>query len=105
MNKYIVSNFGKDYVFVFDGLDESSEEDKINYDKERVATYLTVNEIREERGLQPLDGGDIILNPYFLQSYQNSAGNDYGDMDIGNNELDGEYDYGKSMLKIETLEL
>lgn len=93
INKHIISEFGDEYIFVFEGVNEKSEEEIINIDKERAATFMTVNEIREERGMHPLEGGDIILNPYFLQASQGGDGFDFGD------EM-----FGKSVLQIEELE-
>ena len=83
INKHIISEFGDDFIFVFEGIDEKSEEETIAIDKDRVANFMTVNEIREERGLQPIDGGDIILNPYYLQANQGQSddGFSFGDFD------------------------
>ena len=74
INKYIVSQFNNDYVFKFVGLNEKSEEERLQIDKDRVATYITVNELRKEQGLKPLEAGDIILNPYYLQAMQAGGG-------------------------------
>lgn len=93
INKYIVSQFNNDYVFKFVGLNEKSEEERLQIDKDRVATYITVNELRKEQGLKPLEAGDIILNPYYLQAMQAGGGggpefdfeddtDSYGDEDI-----------------------
>lgn len=74
INKYIISQFNDDYVFKFVGLNEKSEEERLQIDKDRVATYITVNELRKEQGLKPLEAGDIILNPYYLQAMQAGGG-------------------------------
>lgn len=91
INKYIVSKFSQDYVFVFTGLDEKSEEEKAELDTKQVKTWRTVNEIRKEHGEKPLDNGDIILDPtytnYLLQmAAQQSQGQDTGDMTFGDDE-------------------
>lgn len=91
INKYIVSEFSDDYVFIFEGVNEKSEEAKLDIDKKRVETFMTVNEIRAERGLEPIEGGDIVENPYFMQSkMQAGGGGDDGgfDFDFGDDDIE-----------------
>lgn len=91
INKYIVSEFSDDYVFVFEGVNEKSEEAKLDIDKKRVETFMTVNEIRAERGLEPIEGGDIVENPYFMQSKMQSGGgegDDGFDFDFGDDDIE-----------------
>ena len=70
INKFVVSKFSQDYVFVFTGLDEKSEEEKAELDTKQVKTWRTVNEIRKEHGEKPLENGDIILDPSYLNYIQ-----------------------------------
>lgn len=70
INKYIVSKFSQDYVFVFTGLDEKSDEEKAELDSKQVKTWRTINEIRKEHGEKPLENGDIILDPSYLNYIQ-----------------------------------
>lgn len=70
INKFVVSKFSQDYVFVFTGLDEKSEEEKAELDTKQVKTWRTVNEIRKEHGEKPLENGDIILEPSYLNYIQ-----------------------------------
>ena len=70
INKFIISKFSQDYVFVFTGLDEKSEEEKAELDSKQVKTWRTINEIRKEHGEKPLENGDIILDPSYLNYIQ-----------------------------------
>lgn len=70
INKYVVSKFSQDYVFAFTGLDEKSEEEKAELDSKHVKTWKTVNEIRKEHGEKPLENGDILLDPSYLNYIQ-----------------------------------
>ena len=49
-------------------MNELSYEARTKLDKDKTNTYLTVNELRQEKGLEPIKGGDVILNPYYMQS-------------------------------------
>lgn len=70
INKFVVSKFSQDYVFVFTGLDDKSEEEKAELDTKQVKTWRTINEIRKEHGEKPLENGDIILDPSYLNYIQ-----------------------------------
>lgn len=67
INKHIVSEFGDKYLFQFVGGDTKSEEDKLNILQTEVQTFKTVNEARKERGLKPIEGGDVILKAEYIQ--------------------------------------
>lgn len=71
VNKHIVSKFGEEYVFSFAGLDSKSEAEIVDLNQKRVKVYKTVNEIRKEEGLEPIEGGDIILDPTYIQYLMN----------------------------------
>lgn len=47
---------------------------------------MTINEIRAEKGLSEIDGGDIIANPYFLQGMQMVPSDDSMDFDFDDEE-------------------
>ncbi|MCP6423092.1 hypothetical protein NL463_27690, partial [Klebsiella pneumoniae] len=68
INRHIISEFGDKYTFQFVGGDTKSELDKLSILQKEVQVYKTVNEAREEQGLKPIDGGDVILDSAFLQS-------------------------------------
>lgn len=84
INKYVVSKFSQDYVFAFTGLDDKSEEEKAELDSKQVKTWRTVNEIRKEHGEKPLENGDIILDPSYLNYIQQKEmAAQQGDMGMG----------------------
>lgn len=99
INTYIVSKFSDKYVFTFNGLDNESEESKLAIDKQKVESIMTVNEVRAQRGLSPLEGGDIILNPYYLQNKAQGDANGPEDFD-----LDFDKSLKKDILTIEDIE-
>lgn len=70
MNRQILWKIDEDFVFEFAGLNARTPEEDAKLSKERVSTTFTVNEIREERGDKPIEGGDIILNPVYIQGIQ-----------------------------------
>ena len=96
INKHIVSKFDERYVFSFVGLDQKSEKEIIELQAQRVKVYKTVNEIRSEEGLKPLEGGDIILDPTYIQylgqqqqaDMMSKMGGDSGE----GGDPDGDYD-------------
>jgi len=67
INKHLVSKFDQRYVFSFVGMDSKSEKEIVELNAQRVKVYKTVNEIRKEEGLPKLEGGDIILDPTYIQ--------------------------------------
>lgn len=84
LNKYVVSKFSQDYVFAFTGLDDKSEEEKAELDSKQVKTWRTINEIRKEHGEKPLENGDIILDPSYLNYIQQKEmAAQQGDMGMG----------------------
>ena len=95
INKWIISRFSQDYVFSFVGLDEQSESEKADLDTKQSKTWKTLNEIRKDHGEQPIDDGDVILDPSWLTYHnqqqmmkqQQEQGNDDGD-----DEDDQDYD-------------
>jgi hypothetical protein len=72
INKYIVSQKDPDFVFRFVGLDEdmANPKEDLEQDVELVSSIQTLNEIRIKRNLKPIDGGDIPMNPVYLQALQ-----------------------------------
>ena len=70
INKWVISKFSQDYVFTFVGLDEKSEAEKADLDSKRVKTWKTINEIRKENGEKPLENGDILLDPAYINYIQ-----------------------------------
>lgn len=67
INKFLVSRFDERYILSFVGMDSKSEKEIVDLNAQRVKVYKTVNEIRKEEGLEPIEGGDIILDPTYVQ--------------------------------------
>ncbi|WAB25176.1 portal protein [Lysinibacillus phage vB_LfM_LysYB1] len=67
INKHIVSKFDQKYVFSFVGIDSKSEKEIATLQQMQVKVFKTVNEIRKEEGKPKLEGGDIILDPVYIQ--------------------------------------
>ena len=70
LNRGVINRIDTNYRFEFVGLDEPSEEQKMERRKLQVATTKTINQLRKEDGDEPLPGGDIVLSPMYLQSLQ-----------------------------------
>ena len=70
INKFLLYPITDKYTFEFVGLDAETKEQEEERENKAVTTYKTVNEVRRAKGLEDLEGGDIILNPVFLQGKQ-----------------------------------
>lgn len=75
IDKYVIKRKNPKYEFVFVGLDAMNPKDQMEHDMNSVKTYKTVNEVRQSKGMKNIDGGDILLDPSFLQG-QMMAGDD-----------------------------
>jgi hypothetical protein len=73
LNKWVLSPLTKNqYEFKFVGMDaETSKEEEERLQK-AVSSYMTVNEIREQKGLDALEGDEynMVLNPVVMQKMQ-----------------------------------
>lgn len=70
INKYLITPKAPDYEFVFVGLDGGSEESELDTDIKQLNSFLTLNELREKRGLSALESGDVPLNPVYVNYIQ-----------------------------------
>lgn len=68
VNTYIVAEFGEKYQFQFRGGDLSAQLDKLKIIEQEGKVFRTVNEIRHDKGLEPIKGGDVILNGVHIQA-------------------------------------
>ena len=68
INRFVVDEFGDEYMFVFVGGDTETELEKLEILKEKVKINMTINESRALEGKDPIEGGDIILDGVFVQS-------------------------------------
>ena len=79
--KYYNPEYHKKYVFEFVGMSAELEAQEIDRLLKEVKGYKTVNEVRAERDLEEIDGGDIILDPVFIQNKQASEMGGFDDYD------------------------
>ena len=94
LNKIIEEAY-PDFSLEFVGYEQTDLKAAADLDKTEVESYKTLNEKREEKGLERLDAdwADIPLNPQCVQMYQASKANDMA----GGDDTDGddwEDDYG-----------
>ena len=75
INKYIINRFSQDYVFSFTGINDKTEEEKAQLDTQHSKVWKTVNETRKEHDLEPIDYGDVILDPSWI-NYAAQQGHD-----------------------------
>lgn len=76
VNQFILKRVTDDFYFAFSGIDSKDEKDIINVRKEEVGAYKTVDEVRADAGLKPLgeeSGGNVILNPQYIQYLQQKS--------------------------------
>lgn len=68
VNKFIIREFGDQYLFQFVGGDAGTELAKIQILAEKAKIGMTINEVREELGLPgDIAGGDILANGVHVQ--------------------------------------
>lgn len=70
VNKYIIEPIDDHFSFDFVGLDELTEQEKHELRKEEVGSFKTLNEVRRAEDLPDVEGGDVVLNPTYLQARQ-----------------------------------
>lgn len=78
VNEHIIESYTEDFIFHFAGLDSRDEKEVVSIRSQEVGAYKTVDEVRQEAGLEPLGeekGGELILNPQFVQAQQNKQMN------------------------------
>jgi len=75
INRHIIDRIDDHFTFEFVGLDELSENEKHEMLVEQISSYMTLNEGRQSVSLPPLPGGDVPMNPVYIQAMtaQNQA--------------------------------
>lgn len=69
LNKYIIWQLDPKFELVFVGIDnEVTYEQELDNHIKELGNFRTLNEIRAERNLPPIEGGDIVLNPIAFQA-------------------------------------
>lgn len=70
LNTYVIDPLDSRLYLDFVGLDQMSPQDRLSHLKDEVTHYKTVNEVRQEMGLDPKPGCDIIKDPTIFQAMQ-----------------------------------
>lgn len=70
LNRNVIDNIDDKFYLDFIGLDELTERERIELRQQQVQFFRTINEIRSDEDLDPVDDGDIIMNPIYLQKIQ-----------------------------------
>ena len=65
VNEEIIQEIDPEYEFIFVGIDAQTEQQAIELRSKELATYKTLNEIRREEDLAPVEHGDVVLNPVY----------------------------------------
>lgn len=68
INKNIIDRIDDHFTLEFAGLDEMSEQEKHEMLVEQIASYMTLNEARRTLDLPDLPGGDMPMNPTYMQA-------------------------------------
>jgi len=69
INSNIIDNIDAKYMMEWVGIEQEGETAKITRQAQEVKCKKTLNEVRSEDGLPPIDGADILLEPTFLTWY------------------------------------
>jgi hypothetical protein len=67
INRNIVHQIDPELELAFVGLDAKSEEQAVDLRQKQGATMLTINELRELEDLGPVEHGNIVANPVYVQ--------------------------------------
>ena len=82
INKNIIDKIDDHFTLEFVGLDELSENEKHEMLVEQISSYMTLNEARRTLDLPDLPGGDVPMNPVYMQALE-AQGMAQGDPDGG----------------------
>ncbi len=66
INRHVISRFSNEFVFCFTGINECTEEEKAELESKQVRVWKTVNEIRKDHDMEPIENGDVILDASWL---------------------------------------
>jgi hypothetical protein len=90
VNRWIIHEIDPSLSFRFEGLDAEDASAKLKSDIDKVSHYMTINEVRAENGLEPLEkGGDIVLNQTYVTA---TMGGDEGAVEgEGGDDFEGDF--------------
>jgi len=91
INKHIMTQLDPEYELLFMGMNGVSISDELDMDIKKAGSFMTLNEIREKNGLEGMkEEGDIILNPYYMQTRQQQQMQQQGGMGMPGQEQGGQ---------------
>lgn len=98
LNQSVIWPLNENFELVFVGLDSATHDEVLDRNTKAVKTTRTIDELRAEDDLPPLkDGlGEVILDPTWLQFYQQKqggGGEEGGPGGFGDEGDDGEIDF------------
>tara|TARA_R110002110_G_scaffold76462_1_gene201479 strand:- start:5848 stop:7845 length:1998 start_codon:yes stop_codon:yes gene_type:complete len=70
LNRNVIDKLDDRFYLDFVGLDELTEKERIELRQQQVQFFRTINEIRSDEDLDPIEDGDIIMNPIYIQKIQ-----------------------------------
>ena len=70
INKYVIHRIDPNFNFRFAGLESDSQDTELERDTKSVQYIETYNDVRKRKGLDPVDWGDVPLNPTAIQAKQ-----------------------------------
>jgi hypothetical protein len=74
LNKYVVERLDDRFELVFTGLDTISPQDELKMNVDKVKSFMTINEVRALYDLEPIENGDTILDPSYMQNFGAAPG-------------------------------
>lgn len=69
--RYIVSQINPDFCFEFVGLERETKKELAELNQIKVKSTHTLNELRAEQDMEPIEEGDIVLDPTYVQHLDN----------------------------------
>lgn len=72
INRWLISQIHPDFELRFVGFDSDDENTKLDRDIKRLGAFMTINEIREERGFKSLDSpvADMVKDATYVNATQ-----------------------------------
>lgn len=94
----ILEKFFPDWEFEFVGYEYDDPKTVIDLAKGKLESFMTLNEVRKEQGLKPLDqkwADECPANPQFTQMYQAANAQNMGGEEGGMVDMGDDIDYGE----------
>lgn len=85
INEYIIWRIDPELEFEFVGLNSNSEKEQLEMDEKQISSFKTLNEVRAEYDLPPIEDpseitspGDMIMSQTFIQAFSAVKPDDQG---------------------------